>query len=76
MEVEGPTMNRPYTLPAHSVCDTLLGCHQRFRELLKAAQRGEYTRVAFEQSFQDIAADMPTSELILAFSTTANDLPD
>jgi hypothetical protein len=69
-------MNRPFTLPAHIVCDALLGCHQRFRELLEAAQRGDYTRAAFEQSFQDIAADMPTSELTLAFSITANDLPD
>ena len=67
-------MSRPYTLPAPIVCDTLLGCHQLFRELLEAAQRGEYTRAAFEQSFHEIAADVQTAELGLAI--TANDLPD
>ena len=65
-----------FTLDAHIALDGLNACHQRFRELLLAAQRGEYNRAAFEESYHDILCDLYMVDLEPGFKEVIQQLPD
>ena len=54
----------------------MLACHQRLRELLRAAQNGEYTRAAFAMSCDDIFSDLFVIELQESFAQVACQLKD
>jgi hypothetical protein len=65
---------KPSTLEAHVALDGLLACHQRLRELLKAAQNGEYTRAAFAMSCSDIFSELFVIDLQESFAQVASQL--
>jgi hypothetical protein len=52
----------------------MLACHQRLREMLKAAQNGEYTRAAFAMSCHDIFSELFAIELQESFAQVASQL--
>ena len=67
-------MPKPSTLDAHIALDAMLACHQRLRDLLAAAQRGEYTRAAFAMSCYDIFAELFVIDLEQNFAQVASQL--
>ncbi len=68
--------SKPSTLDAHIALDGSLACHQRFRELFKAAEGREYTGAAFQESFQDVLIDLYLVHLGPGFAAVAEELED
>lgn len=62
------------TLDAHIALDGMLACHERLRDLLKAAQDGEYTRAAFAMSCSDIFSELFVIDLEESFAQVASQL--
>lgn len=61
-------------LDAHIALDGMLACHERLRNLLKAAQNGEYTRAAFAMSCHDIFSELFVINLEQSFAEVASQL--
>lgn len=62
------------TLDAHIALDGMLACHERLRNLLKAAQNEEYTRAAFAMSCYDIFSELFVIDLEESFAQVASQL--
>lgn len=64
------------TLAAHIKLDKLREVEQRFRAMLAEAQRGEYTRSAFVESYQTMLVELEIRLLREALSEVAQQLSD